>query len=124
MYFYYKQTQKPQLRHFDMTDQSALGPDGELLDVSKIEWFNDPDDTHPIQPTSDVRHGIVFLSVLIHRSLLTDYFLARSSGRTATGARLAAAMAAENLAIPIPDQLYLRRPATLNPQLPHFCHDF
>jgi hypothetical protein len=60
-----------------MTDQSALGPDGQLLDASKIEWFNDPDDTHPIQPTSDVRHrrhGIVFLSALIHRSLLTDLF--------------------------------------------------
>ncbi|KAF8472376.1 hypothetical protein DFH94DRAFT_696155 [Russula ochroleuca] len=33
-----------------MTDQAALGPDGQLLDASKIAWFNDPDDPKPIQP--------------------------------------------------------------------------
>ena len=26
----------------------AIGPDGELLDASKIEFFNDPDDNEPI----------------------------------------------------------------------------
>lgn len=29
--------------------QSALGPDGRLLDASEIKWYNDPDDTNPIQ---------------------------------------------------------------------------
>jgi hypothetical protein len=40
-----------------MTDsQPALGPDGQLLDASKIDWYNDPDDAHPIQqPTRPVR---------------------------------------------------------------------
>jgi hypothetical protein len=39
-----------------MTDsQPALGPDGQLLDASKIDWYNDPDDAHPIQPTHPVR---------------------------------------------------------------------
>ncbi|KAH9016083.1 hypothetical protein EDB84DRAFT_1277063 [Lactarius hengduanensis] len=31
-----------------MTDQPALGPDGQLLDASKIVWHHDPDDPHPI----------------------------------------------------------------------------
>jgi hypothetical protein len=34
----------------DMTDQPARGPDGQLLDASKMTWHYDPDDTHPIQP--------------------------------------------------------------------------
>jgi hypothetical protein len=36
----------------DMADpsQPALGPDGRLLDASEIKWYNDPDDTNPIQP--------------------------------------------------------------------------
>jgi len=32
------------------SDQCALGPDGELLDTSKIVWVNDPDDLMPIAP--------------------------------------------------------------------------
>jgi len=38
----------------ESVDQPALGPDGQLLDASKIAWYNDPDDPHPIQsvPTS------------------------------------------------------------------------
>jgi hypothetical protein len=42
-----------------MVDQPALGPDGQLLGASKIVWFNDPDDDHPIQPTSNMHHGTV-----------------------------------------------------------------
>jgi len=30
-------------------DQPALGPDGKLLDASKIAWYNDPSNPHPIQ---------------------------------------------------------------------------
>lgn len=60
-------------------DQPALGLDGQLLDASKIIWYNDPDDDHPIQPA---QHG--------HST--------RSSARVTTGsARLAAAIAAEKL---------------------------
>ena len=33
-----------------MTDQPALGPKGQLLDATKIEWYNNPNDTQPIQP--------------------------------------------------------------------------
>lgn len=29
-------------------DNCAIGPDGELLDASKIVWFNDPDDDQPM----------------------------------------------------------------------------
>jgi len=32
-------------------DQPALGPDGQLLDASKLVWHHDPSDPHPIQPT-------------------------------------------------------------------------
>lgn len=35
-----------------MTDQVAVGPDGQLLDASKIPWYHDPDDAEPIQPPS------------------------------------------------------------------------
>jgi len=38
-------------------DQPALGPDGQLLDASKIAWYNDPDDPHLIQSTSMVQEG-------------------------------------------------------------------
>ncbi|KDR71462.1 hypothetical protein GALMADRAFT_143735 [Galerina marginata CBS 339.88] len=31
-------------------DQCAVGPNGELLDESKIVWVNDPDDPTPISP--------------------------------------------------------------------------
>jgi hypothetical protein len=30
------------------SDNCALGPDGKLLDASKIPWFNDPDDDEPM----------------------------------------------------------------------------
>jgi hypothetical protein len=40
-----------------MADQPALGLDGQLLDASKIIWYNDPDDDRPIQPA---QHSIIF----------------------------------------------------------------
>lgn len=43
-----------------MADQPALGPDGQLLDASKIEWYNDPDDAQPIQHTSCMQEGAVY----------------------------------------------------------------
>jgi hypothetical protein len=43
-----------------MADQPARGPDGQLLDASKLMWYNDADDAHPIQPTSKMTYGIVF----------------------------------------------------------------
>lgn len=39
----------------ESADQPARGPDGQLLDASKITWYNDPDDAHPIQSTSRVQ---------------------------------------------------------------------
>jgi hypothetical protein len=43
-----------------MADQPAQGPDGQLLDVLKIQWYNDPDDAHPIQQAaSEAQCGIV-----------------------------------------------------------------
>lgn len=32
-------------------DQCALNADGALKDASEIQWFNDPDDEHPIGAT-------------------------------------------------------------------------
>jgi hypothetical protein len=40
-----------------MADQPAQGPDGQLLDTLKIQWYNDPDDAHPIQQAA--QHSIV-----------------------------------------------------------------
>jgi hypothetical protein len=54
-------TRTPQLS-LGMADQPALGLDGQLLDASKIIWYNDPDDDHPIQPA---QHGIIFNSLVI-----------------------------------------------------------
>lgn len=48
------------MSHVESADQPALGPDGQLLDASKIAWYNDPDDSHPIQPTPRVQEGDVF----------------------------------------------------------------
>jgi hypothetical protein len=45
-----------------MADQPALGPNGQLLDTSKIVWYNNPDDDHPIQPTSNMHYSIVSIS--------------------------------------------------------------
>ena len=47
----------------DLADQPALGPDGQLLDASKITWYNDPDDPHPIQSTSKVQEGVFTISL-------------------------------------------------------------
>ena len=33
-------------------DNCAVGPDGQLLDASKITWYNDPDDDTPMAPTT------------------------------------------------------------------------
>ena len=55
------------LSYHTLTDQPALGPHSQLLDTSRIEWYNDPDDAHPIQPTSDMQYGIVF-KILIQTS--------------------------------------------------------
>jgi hypothetical protein len=33
-----------------MTDQCAIGPDGQLLDASEIKFFNNPDDSTPLPP--------------------------------------------------------------------------
>jgi hypothetical protein len=43
-----------------MADQPAPGPDGQLLDTLKIQWYNDPDNAHPIQQAaSKAQRGIV-----------------------------------------------------------------
>ena len=39
----------------ESADQPALGANGQLLDASKITWYNDPDDPQPIQPTPRVQ---------------------------------------------------------------------
>src|ERR1700678_4563814 len=39
-----------------MDDQCALGPDGQLLDESKIVWHHDPDDPTPIVPVTSPIH--------------------------------------------------------------------
>jgi len=51
--------------HLNMADQPALGPDGHLLDATDIEWYNDPDDAQPIQPTPCMQEGAVFRHVTV-----------------------------------------------------------
>ena len=52
-----------------MADQPARGSDGQLLNVLKIQWYNDPDDAHPIQQSaSEVQRGIIIST----NSLLPD----------------------------------------------------
>jgi hypothetical protein len=41
----------------DQPDQPALGPDGQLLDATKMVWYNDPDDAQPIQPALPAPSG-------------------------------------------------------------------
>jgi hypothetical protein len=62
-----------------MTDQAALGPDGQLLDASKIAWFNDPDDPKPIQPcttamlsTSSVQGAVITFLLCLSSITGTD----------------------------------------------------
>ncbi|KAM6489244.1 hypothetical protein JOM56_015295 [Amanita muscaria] len=40
-----------------MADQCALGPDGTLLDASKILFYNDPDDETPLPPVPPAAPG-------------------------------------------------------------------
>ncbi|KAI0294734.1 hypothetical protein BC826DRAFT_968634 [Russula brevipes] len=40
-----------------MADQPALGQDGQLLDVTEIEWYHDPDDAQPIPPSSHLQEA-------------------------------------------------------------------
>ena len=48
-----------------MADQPAVGPDSQLLDASKIQWYNDPDDAQPIQPTSNMQTGTEVVSIIV-----------------------------------------------------------
>jgi hypothetical protein len=80
-----------------MADQPALGPDGQLLDASEIEWFNDPDDAQPIQPISCMQ-GAAFLHITLGTTKYSVWSGQRSRPVRATaGTRLAAAIAAEKL---------------------------
>ncbi|EDR07045.1 uncharacterized protein LACBIDRAFT_299348 [Laccaria bicolor S238N-H82] len=63
------------------SDQCARGPNGELLDASQIQWFNDPDDIHPISnsaPSKESRQRPVrardgtWLAAAIASELTTD----------------------------------------------------
>lgn len=89
------------------SDNAALGPNGQLLDASKIAWYNDPDDAQPIQPTvltepvpppptPSVQEGAIFKFVYVWP---TKYVLSGRScpHRAAAGARLAEAIAVEKL---------------------------
>ena len=62
-----------------MAEQPAVGPDGKLLDASKIKWYNDPGDVHPIQ-SSTKQHvsDSLFIWLLLIRCLSTG---SRSSAR-------------------------------------------
>ena len=40
------------------SDNCAIGPDGKLLDASKITWFNDPDDAEPMAPASSTSSAV------------------------------------------------------------------
>jgi hypothetical protein len=46
--------------------QCALGPDGQLLDMSKIEWYNDTDDANPIpiQLTPNIETGAEIIQII------------------------------------------------------------
>jgi hypothetical protein len=52
----------------DQPDQPALGPDGQLLDATKLVWYNDPDDAQPIQPAPSGSTGTCI-------SLISDFGL-------------------------------------------------
>ena len=46
-----------------MTDQSAQGRDGELLDMSQIQWYYDADDSCPMQdPIGECKHYSMLLN--------------------------------------------------------------
>ena len=85
------------------SDQPALGPDRQLLDTSKIAWYNDPDDSLPIQPTTSTsgeQEGEVFKLVPILQRLI--YFSGQLGQRsrptcTTAGTQLADAIATEKL---------------------------
>jgi hypothetical protein len=81
-----------------MADQSAIGPDGQLLDASKIAWYNDPDDAQPIQSTSRRQPSASFIHILNFSTAQNVLSGHRSRPvRATSGARLAEAIAAEKL---------------------------
>jgi hypothetical protein len=85
------------------SDQSALGPDRQLLNASRIIWYNDPDDPNPIPSTSTlsrVQEGKVLNFVTFSQRPI---FLSGQVGqrscpiRSTVGTRLGEAIAAEKL---------------------------
>ena len=85
------------------SDQPALGPDRQLLDASKIAWYNDPNDPHPIQPisiTSEVQEGEALNFITISQWLI---FLSGGHGQcscpihASSGTWLAEVIATEKL---------------------------
>ena len=91
--------------YMTVNDQPAVGPDGQLLDASKIEWYHDPDDAHPIQSIGKAHddQGSIALVIYIEIMLAKSGTLASVSGRRFrpvrlnTGAQLKEAIAEEKL---------------------------
>ena len=83
-----------------LADQPARGPDGQLLDASKIDWYNDPDDPHPIQPISRAQEGVTPLIIIRCRQFIFLLGLVGQRSRpirSTAGTRLAEVIAAEKL---------------------------
>ncbi|KAM6493884.1 hypothetical protein JOM56_010245 [Amanita muscaria] len=57
MSIFVKRRPLPQTPTLTMADQCALGPDGTLLDASKILFYNDPDDETPLPPVPPAAPG-------------------------------------------------------------------
>jgi hypothetical protein len=91
------------MSHTASADQPARGPDGQLLDASKIDWYNDPDDPHPIQPISRVQEGEHREAFNHYLIVMTPFFWSGRADqrsrpvRSTAGTRLAEAIAAEKL---------------------------
>ena len=75
-------------------------PDGQLLDASEIEWYNDPDDDQPIQPTSSVQEGHVQVYCIWRLLIIYSFLLSGQHSHpvhATTGTQLAEAIATEKL---------------------------
>jgi len=83
-----------------MSDQAALGPNGQLLNASNIKWYNNPDDTQPIQVHSTMQEGIVsnlLYLVITDKESISFLCQCPCPAWATTSTQLAAAIAAEKL---------------------------
>jgi hypothetical protein len=99
----------------------AIGPDGQLLDASEIEWVNDPDDLIPIPPPATAtasREPSANLSREPSVTTLDRFFMKTPAARIVAGSRRSARVPRPSGRVTDPNNTMLLATATKRKENP------